>query len=300
MRIVGTGNSALAVFERGAGSPGRPTIVLAHGWPDSSAVWDAVADLLADRYHVVTYDARGIGQSARPDGRRPYALERMADDLDAVARATSPAEPPHLVGHDWGSVAGWEYVGDPDRRLWAASFTSISGPCLDHLGHSMRDRLRRPTPRRLAPVLGQAIRSSYVGLFHVPVVSTLPWRLGLARAFRWFLRTVEDVPTDDRHPAATLPRDAVRGVHLYRTNVVRRLARARTRRATVPVQLVVATGDRYVTPGLTDDVTRWAPDLRRRDIDAGHWSPRTHPQLVADLIAEHVEAVEAATARSTA
>ena len=280
------------MYERGVAAPDRPTIVLAHGWPDSSVMWDDVAERLAERFHVVTFDARGIGRSTPAIVHHPYALTRMADDIDAVARATSPDRPPHLVGHDWGSVQAWEYVGDAEREQWAASFTSISGPCLDHLGHSMRARLRRPTPTRVAPVLAQAAKSSYVAYLHVPVASTVMWRLGFARVFRWWIRRVEGVPDDGRHPGGTLAQDAIRGVHLYRTNIARRLARPRTRRAHLPVQLVVATRDHYVAPRLADDVAQWAADLRRRDIDAGHWAPRTHPDLIATLIAEHVDEVE--------
>src|SRR5690606_10880673 len=114
-------------------------------------------------------DARGIGRSTGASGPRPYAVERMADDIDAVIAAVSPDRPVHLVGHDWGGVQGWEYVGDPDRAPRVSSFTVASGPCLDHLGRSVRNRLRRPTPSNLAGVAAQALKSSYVLALHVPV-----------------------------------------------------------------------------------------------------------------------------------
>lgn len=293
-RTVASGTAALAVFERGTAGADRPTIVLAHGWPDSSAVWDLVADHLADRFHVVTFDARGTGRSPTATGRRPYAVERMADDIDAVIAAVSPDRPVHLVGHDWGGVQGWEYVGDPDRRPRAASFTVVSGPCLDHLGHFLRSRLRRPTPSNLVAVTAQALRSTYVLVLHVPGLSTLPWHLGGARLFRRWLRATEGLPLDSGSPGPTLARDATNGVHLYRSNVVRRLLRPRDRRTEVPVLLVVPTADRYVTPRLADDVARWAPQLRRVDLAAGHWAPRTEPEALAQLIAGHVDAAERA------
>lgn len=290
-RTVLSGTSALAVYERGEAGPGRPTIVLAHGWPDSAAMWGPLADrLAASGNHVVTFDARGIGRSTPALVHRPYAIDRMADDIDAVARAVSPDRPAHLVGHDWGSVQMWEYVADPQRRPWAASFTSISGPCLDHLGHGIRRRLRRPTPPNLAAVLAQALKSSYIAYLHVPGPSTLMWRLGFARPFRTWLRRVEGVPADAEHPAPTLPQDAIRGVGLYRTNIVRRLVRPQERRTApdLPVQLVVATRDHYLTPRLFDDVPDWVPNLTRVDLDAGHWCTRTHADGVADLIATFV------------
>jgi pimeloyl-ACP methyl ester carboxylesterase len=295
-RIVVSDTATLAVNEWGAPAPDRPTVVMAHGWPDSSAVWDLVAERLAERFHVVTYDARGIGRSTPAVVHQPYALRRMADDLDAVVHATSPDRPTHIVGHDWGSVQAWEYVADPDRQPWAASYTSISGPCLDHLGHSMRARLRRPTPRRIAPVLAQAAKSSYVLFLHVPVASTAIWRLGFARLFRRWIERAEGVPAGHGYPAATLAQDAINGIHLYRTNIFRRLRRPQERRTTLPVQLIVATRDHYVTPRLAGDVEQWVPDLVRRDVDAGHWAPRTHPEQIAELIAAHIDAVESRAA----
>lgn len=291
-RTVPTGGSELAVFERGRALADRPTVVMVHGWPDSSTVWDLVADLLAERFHVVTFDARGMGRSAPATGRRPYAVERMADDIDAVIAAVSPDRPVHLVGHDWGGVEGWEYVGDPDRAPRVSSFTVASGPCLDHLGLSVRSRLRRPTPSNLAGVAAQALRSSYVLALHVPVISTLPWRLGGTGLFRRWLRLTEGMPVDSDSPGPSLAQDARRGVWLYRSNVARRLVRPRERRAEVPVLMVVAARDRYVTPRLAGDVARWAPQLRRVDLDAGHWAPRTHPDALARLVAGHVDDVE--------
>jgi pimeloyl-ACP methyl ester carboxylesterase len=57
----------------------------------------------------------------------------------------------------------------------------------------------------------------------------------------------------------------------------------------LPVQVIVATGDLHISPALYDDCERWGSDVRRRDLDAGHWAQRTHPELVARWIAEHAE-----------
>ncbi|MDQ1427726.1 MAG: hypothetical protein QOK39_1202, partial [Acidimicrobiaceae bacterium] len=37
---------------------------------------------------------------------------------------------------------------------------------------------------------------------------------------------------------------------------------------------------------------RWATRLWRSEVDGGHWLPRTHPELVAGLVAELVDHVE--------
>jgi len=51
--------------------------------------------------------------------------------------------------------------------------------------------------------------------------------------------------------------------------------------AHIPVQLVVPTGDPFVSPRLFEDLDRWAPCSAVGQIDAGHWVPRTEPETLA-------------------
>src|SRR5689334_16894269 len=101
-RWVDSGGLRLAV--RVTGDPGRPTVLLVHGYPDNSAVWDGVVARLAGRFRVVRYDVRGHGESDAPPDRAGYRMRHLAADLVAVVRATSPDTPVHLVAHDWGSI----------------------------------------------------------------------------------------------------------------------------------------------------------------------------------------------------
>src|SRR5207249_9750884 len=98
-RLVDSAGVRLAVRE--AGPADAPVVLLIHGYPDTSGVWDEVAALLADRLRVVRYDVRGMGASTKPSGRRPYALEHLVTDMVAVIDATAGGRPIHLVGHDW-------------------------------------------------------------------------------------------------------------------------------------------------------------------------------------------------------
>ena len=135
-RLVDGPDGPLAVQQWG--SPGRSTIVFIHGYPDHSGIWARIAPLLADQWQVVAYDVRGAGASFVPARTADYQLPRLVADLRAVIDALSPDRPVHLVAHDWGSIQGWEAVTDPTLRGRIASYTSCSGPCLDHAGHWMR------------------------------------------------------------------------------------------------------------------------------------------------------------------
>ena len=291
MRSVRSGSARLAVYESGA--PDRPTVLLVHGYPDDHHVWDRVAQHLRARFHVVTYDTRGTGTSAGPKERSGYRTERLAEDLLAVADAVSPDRPVHVVGHDWGSIQAWEAVTDPAVRHRIASYTTISGPCLDHVGHWTRRRLRRPTPRGLRQLLAQQLHSWYILFFHLPVLPALLWRTVIARNWAKMLWRTEGIEHD--RPTRVLAKDGVLGMELYRANMLPRLRNPRTRRTSVPVQAITPLHDRYVSPALTEDLERWVPELWRRPLAAGHWAPLSHPDAVARMIDEFVEHVETGT-----
>ncbi|MCZ4094743.1 SDR family oxidoreductase [Streptomyces sp. H39-C1] len=289
-RVAGDGVE-LCVAEYGDAS--LPTVVLLHGYPDSKEVWSQVADRLADRFHVVLYDVRGHGRSTAPEPLRGgFRLEKLTDDFLAVADAVSPERPVHLVGHDWGSVQGWEFatVGRTEGRI--ATFTSISGPSLDHFGHWIKQRVARPTPRRLAQLLGQGAKSWYVYALHTPVLPELAWRGVLGRQWPKLLARAEKISSAD-YPTASLPEDAAHGAWLYRDNVRDRLRAPRADAyAHVPVQLITPTGDPFLSEKLYDELEQWVPDLRRRTIPTKHWVPRTRPDQIAQWIGEFVTSNE--------
>ncbi|MBU7597735.1 SDR family oxidoreductase [Streptomyces sp. P38-E01] len=282
----------LAVLE--LGDPALPTVMLVHGYPDSKEVWSEVAPRLADRFHVVLYDVRGSGSSTAPVPLRGgFTLEKLTDDFLTVVDAVSPDHPVHLVGHDWGSVQGWEFATVRRTEGRIASFTSISGPSLDHFGHWIKKRAARPTPRRAGQLLGQTAKSWYVYALHTPALPELAWKGPLGK--RWWprlLERMEKLPTDD-YPTKSLPTDAAHGAWLYRDNVRTRLARPRTDAyAHVPVQLITPTEDAFLSPRLYDDLELWVPELTRRTLPAKHWVPRTRPDQLAGWIAEFAAARE--------
>ncbi len=278
---VVSGTAALAVYERGAPSPDNQTLVMVHGWPDSHAVWDLVADrLAADGSHVVTFDVRGVGESTPALVPRPYALDKLAADIDAVIDATSPDRAVHLVGHDWGGVEGWEYITTDACLGKVTTFTTVSGPNLDHLGHLMR------TNRRAA--LAQGSRSMYTLVLSLPVVRTGMWHLGMSRVFRRWLQLTEGIRPDSGYPGPDLAQAATAAVPLYRTNIFERVRRPEIRPARVPVHQVVATKDSYVSASVLAESAGFVDDFTRTEIGAGHWSPRTHPDDVAVAISSFI------------
>ncbi|NLU84474.1 alpha/beta fold hydrolase [Rhodococcus sp. HNM0569] len=274
----------LAVFESGP-SDGE-TIVLVHGWPDTHALWTHVVPLLEENYRVVTYDSRGAGASTVPGRTEDYKLGHLAADLFAVIDAVSPDRPVHVVGHDWGSVEGWEAVCEPDAARRIASFTSVSGPNLDLLGAWARENLVRG---RLRGPLAQAVASAYTVLFQVPRLADIPLRTWFAKHWPAFLRFFDGLDPADVRTGPTLASDMVAGLQLYRANIRDGLLRPRRRRTDVPVQLVLNLRDRAVRPVGYADYERYAPNLSRTTLRSGHWAPFSHPGELATAVARFVD-----------
>lgn len=294
VRSVTSGGIELAVYAWGAppATPGaKPVVVLVHGYPDAASVWSATADKLAERYYVVAYDVRGAGRSAVPDHTRAYELEHLVEDLAAVVDAMSPAQPVHLICHDWGSIQSWEAVTTERLRGRIASYTSISGPSIDHAAYWIMQRLKSGSPEQLSQVARQLAHSWYIGMFQLPVLAPALWKGGLDKLWPSLLEKLDGVKAE---ASPTQVKDGAHGVNLYRANFVKRLLNPQERRAEIPVQLIVPRQDKFMVQEIWDDLPQWVPQLWRREADAGHWIQVSHPELVARWASEFIDHVEGA------
>ncbi len=291
-RIVRNGEFEIAVYEYG--EPSAETVVLVHGWPDDNHLWDHVVPLLAQRFHVVTYDTRGHGRSTRTDRTEDYQLERFAADFFAVAEAVSPGEPVHVLAHDWGSVQVWEAVCEPDAAARIASFTSVSGPNLDHLGAWVRGELSRG---KLWGPFTQLLSSLYTGLFMTPGVPRVVLKpLGTEKMWSRFVGLMNETSPENVTLGPEFQRDFFDGMRIYRANILRRMSGPRERRTEVPVQLVIARRDVAVRPTGYNDTHEWAPNLYRREVGGGHWLPFSHPELLATATTELIDSLRTGAA----
>jgi pimeloyl-ACP methyl ester carboxylesterase len=258
------------------GASQRPTVVLVHGYPDNLHVWAEVVAALENRYCVVRYDVRGAGRSDAPPDVRGYRLAQLAADFRRVIDRVSPDEPVHLVGHDWGSIQSWEFATEPALAGRIASFTSISGPCLDHIAHAARRR------GFSAATLRQFTASWYIGLMHLPLLGASAWRFGLDRQWPRVLARLERLRAVPQH--ATQQRDGRNGIGLYRANMLPRFLKPRARHAHCPVQLVVLKRDPFISPMYLEGIERWADNLHTVTLDAGHWLPLSQPLVLAQQV----------------
>ena len=263
--------------------PHAPVIVCVHGYPDNQTVWTPVAQRLASRFRVVTYDVRGCGDSDAPRDRSGYLIPRLNADLAAVIDAVSPDAPVHLLAHDWGSIQTWSAVGGNVPATRIASYTSISGPDLDQAAVWLRGLAKNGLAgarKRLA----QLAESYYVFLFQTPRLPEAVWRSGvleklLAREFRGVDAEVREVVTHRE-------RDRINGIELYRANILGRLGRPAPRPVEVPVQVIAPTRDIYVSMPLATEAPRpYVADLTVVTVEGRHWVVLERPDHIAELVA---------------
>jgi pimeloyl-ACP methyl ester carboxylesterase len=79
--------NGVRVFYREAGPRSAPTLLLLHGFPSSSRMFDTLIPLLADRYHIVAPDYPGFGHSDAPDAASfEYTFDHLAEIIDRLTQ----------------------------------------------------------------------------------------------------------------------------------------------------------------------------------------------------------------------
>jgi pimeloyl-ACP methyl ester carboxylesterase len=118
----------------GAGDD-RPVVVLSHGAGGSHAVWYLQVPALGRHFRVLTWDARGFGNSTNETGS-PSA-EAGAGDLAAVLDEVGVSRA-HLVGQ---SMGGWHIAAfadaNPDRVASLVFADTVGGLWTDDLRAAM-------------------------------------------------------------------------------------------------------------------------------------------------------------------
>src|SRR5436305_3585722 len=140
------------LLEAGFDPPGRPCVLLLHGFPELAYSWRKVmVPLAAAGFHVVAPDRRGYGRTtgwdADYDGDlASFRLLNLVRDALALVSALGHRTVTAVVGHDFGSpVAAWCALVRPDVfRSVALMSAPFAGP--PALPFDTADRPPTPAP----------------------------------------------------------------------------------------------------------------------------------------------------------
>lgn len=251
---------------------GDPVLLL-HGWPQDARSWQTVAHRLAEEgLQVIVPNQRGYSPDARPEGVENYHTDVLAQDVLSIAEALGH-ERFHLVGHDWGASVAWVVAAKHPERL--LSLTAVSVPHLAAYNEALsvdpdaQERakyiglLRRPGKAEevLLEDDGARIRAMYGGDVPLTDVDAYIDRLSqpgaLTATLNWYRAMTADLGS---LPAVPVDTTFIWGAH----------------------DLAIG---RYGAERCADHVTG---DYRFVEVDAGHWLPDTHPDLVVDEVLRRI------------
>jgi haloalkane dehalogenase len=270
----------LGVLEVSDRAGDAPAIVMMHGFPDDSRIYDRLAPQLSD-YRVVTFDFVGYGGSERIDPTatidRARELATVLDklDLDDVT----------LVAHDASGAVAIDYAIDTPERVHAVVLLDVlygHAPSLrlpsmirlfaDPEFKSLADAMTAD-PNQLLWLLNLTGRQLGLGEELAPdgieAVSILPQffgdasrpdALGAVRA--WTARLFADLTTQDQ-----------------------RIAASELSRLAVPVTVAAGRNDGCLGPALAQHLAGLFSDAILHTIaDASHWPQWDRPDEVAAII----------------
>jgi pimeloyl-ACP methyl ester carboxylesterase len=106
----------LSIFYREAGTSDAPTLLLLHGLPSSSRMFEPLFSRLSDRYRLVAPDYPGFGHSDWPDAKNfSYTFDHYADILNRFTESLGLARYT-LYMQDYGGPVGFRMIlAHPER-----------------------------------------------------------------------------------------------------------------------------------------------------------------------------------------
>ena len=157
--VDGVNGLRMHVLEAGYDTPGRPALLLVHGYPELAYSWRKVmGPLAAAGYHVFVPDVRGYGRTSPTpvnytDDLRPFGTVNQIKDMLALVSAMGYRSVAAVIGHDQGSpLAGWCALARPDvfsaGRDDERAVRRSTDPAVQH-GEHARALPRRHPPHRL-------------------------------------------------------------------------------------------------------------------------------------------------------
>jgi pimeloyl-ACP methyl ester carboxylesterase len=262
---------------RDSGPADGEPVVLLHGFPQDSRAFDRLSPVLHSAgLRTLAPDQRGYSPGARPAGRSAYALREVVDDVLALLDAAGLSSA-HVVGHDWGGIAAWALAAWHPWRVRTLTALSVPHPAAmsQALVHS-----------------DQALRSSYIAFFQLPLVPEGVLLAGGGRVLRRVLQQgglpeelVESYVQRMREPGALTA-----ALNWYRALPVG--ARTPVGRVRVPTLHVWGDADAFLGRAGIEATADFVAAPYALEVLEGvnHWIPELAAERTGELVTAHVRA----------
>ncbi|MBE1547335.1 pimeloyl-ACP methyl ester carboxylesterase [Mycobacterium sp. OAS707] len=159
----------LSIFYREAGPTDGPVVLLLHGFPSSSRMFDPLFARLSDRFHLIAPDLPGFGHSDWPDPAKfAYTFDHLATVVDHFTEKLGLSQY-NLSFQDYGADVGMRMVVAHPERLQsliiqnAALHADALGPLWDARRAFWADRVAHEAQFRRNFLSLEATRQRHVG-----------------------------------------------------------------------------------------------------------------------------------------
>ncbi len=247
----------------------RPAVLLLHGFPDSSDMWQPQIEALHGAgYRCIAPDTLGCGQSDMAPRVRDYNTVKIAGDQVALLDHLG-VDKAHVVGHDWGGMIAWFFAAHFPQRIDRLVVLSMGHP-MAYARAGMRQK-------------GMAW---YTAFFQLPGLSEKllagEGRLSLRQVFRSHPQ-MDEVMQRLRQPGRMTA-----ALRLYRA-AIRPVLLQRQPNVCVPTLGVWSDADRFLTEEqMTDSGNYVDGPWRYERLRGHHWVPLEQPERINELILAHL------------
>ncbi|WP_433250761.1 alpha/beta fold hydrolase [Streptosporangium sp. CA-135522] len=242
-----------------------PALVLLHGWPQTSLIWNPVMSELARQHTVIAIDLPGLGESSIPTGGydKVTTARRIRQAVNRLGFTQVK-----ILGHDLGALVGYAYARDFPTEVTrlAAVETPLAGFGLEELyGISWHFRFNSspaPIPEK---IMDNDDVSTYLGMMFN------------------FSHHPEAINRESYYRAYADPARRTAGYGYYRAfaaDAENNKANA-SKRLTIPV---LGIGGQYsFGTGVADSFGKVADDVRAVVApDSAHFVPEENPTFTSD------------------
>jgi pimeloyl-ACP methyl ester carboxylesterase len=268
--------NGLSVFYREAGSPSSPKLVLLGGFPASSHQFRNLLPALADRFHVISPDYPGFGNSEMPDPSKfSYTFDRLSEIVEALLSQLQ-FDRVGLFMHDYGGPVGFRILSRrPESAEWLVLQNSNAyeegfTPAWDGIRNALWKNPGPQSEEALLPFLSlEGIKMVYLHGHRRPeLISPDNWNMDFCFMERPQARRVQlDLLYD------------------YRTNVPLYPAWQRLLRERQPKTLIFwGQNDIFFSPEGGEAYLRDLPEAELHRLDSGHFAVEDSLDAIASNI----------------
>ena len=243
------------------GDASKPALLLVHGFPLDSGMWEAQLAGLGDRSHVIAPDLRGHGRSEVTAGG--YSMEQHADDLAALLDHLGIAKA-MIAGFSMGGYVAFPFWRRHPERVAGLAFVDTRAAPDTPEGHAGRTATAERVRERGVDVLVDDLMPRLLS------ADNLQDQALVARIREIILRQ----PAEGMIAASIAMRDRPDSTGLLST-------------ITVPTVVVAGEHDDITPPEVAVTMAKAIPEARSvLIVNAGHMSPMENPGEVNMALSE--------------